>query len=238
MKSFKEFLTEETTDFNNALKIIKKECSEILKIYSKAQRFLFRGINSDEDFILNKQIRTDRRTIDTPKYVHDTINKATTDLGFKSHRGNSIFCSNKESVASDWGKAFIVFPKNGFEYLWFEKQPSTYMYDVWERAIDETAEKVSTDFVLNKLNLKKDFEMSFSMQADALKKLVSDKKVEKEYYKNYDASMTKMVKSYIPTDKNLEKCLTANKTYDVLISGPPYHAISVEFIDEIGDDLL
>lgn len=229
MKSFKQFLKEEITEFNDFWKIIERDCSEILKIYSKintinSENFLFRGINNDNDFILNKQIRTDRQTIDTPSYVHNIVNKAITDLGFKSHRGNSIFCTNKKYIATRWGKVFIIFPKNGFDYLWFEKQNSTYMYDVWELDIDDTSHKVNEIFINSG-----DFEDA----NDFAQKIKKNTKLKNKYDIAHDKAMSKMVKNYKPMNRKLEICLMSENKYDILVSGPPYHAISIEYIREI-----
>lgn len=224
MKSFKQFLK-----IDSFWAIVKNDCSEILKIYSKintmnSENFLFRGINNDNDFILSKQIRTDRKTIDTPRYVHNIVNKAITDLGFKSHRGNSIFCTNKEYIADSWGNAFIVFPKNGFDYLWFEKQPSTYMYDVWELDIDDTSHKVDEIFINSG-----DFEDA----TDFAQKIKKNTKLKNKYDVAHDKAMSKMVKNYKPMNKKLETCLMSEKKYDILVSGPPYHAITIKYVKEI-----
>lgn len=105
----------------NILKIIKKECEEIIQIYRKTNfNFLYRGINRDEDFLVlkNPQNRIPR---DTPKYIHDLYNFIFNSKGFSINRSNCLFVTSDKSFSMSYGIPYIIFPKNNFSYLWSEK---------------------------------------------------------------------------------------------------------------------
>lgn len=101
---------------------IKDEFSQIIKIYkitSKEDKFLFRGIRTNNnEKILSLYIKENRNPRDTPKEIHNFFNKTMKSLGFYTNRSNSIFCTPSIQQAKFYGKPYIVFPKNGFKYVW------------------------------------------------------------------------------------------------------------------------
>lgn len=116
--------------YQDFFKNIKKECSEIIKIYkntSQKDRFLFRGMKKDKNIrVLQLSIREDRLPRDSPKELHDFFNQTIKELGFVTNRSNSIFCTPSISDAKLYGTVFIIFPKNGFSYLWGKKIKDLY----------------------------------------------------------------------------------------------------------------
>lgn len=122
------------TDFkgyNKLLLYLKKDCSEILKLYKNSNdKFLLRGVSSSNgDDIVKYKIRSDRKPSYLEMEIHNAANGVITDLGGVAHRGNSIFCTTNERVAPEWGTAYIVFPINGFNATYFSRLSEAYMYN-------------------------------------------------------------------------------------------------------------
>lgn len=117
--------------YNDLLLYLKKECSEILNLYkSSNDKFLLRGISSSKNYdIVKYRIRPDRKPSFMDEKTHNIVNNVITDLGGVAHRGNSIFCTTLDGVASTWGKNYIVFPINGFNVTYFSKFDGPYMYN-------------------------------------------------------------------------------------------------------------
>lgn len=104
------------------LKIIKRDCSEIWNAYKKTGKFLYRGSNNlYHDFQLIKP-RIDRKPKNTrpeiQKYLDNEFQKM---YGWKP-RTEGVFVTGNIGDANYYGEyLYIIFPLNGFKYLWSEK---------------------------------------------------------------------------------------------------------------------
>jgi len=98
---------------------IKDDCSDILQIYNKTGRILFRGFDKlSGPIYYDVKPREDRHPLDTPINQQKYINDFLTDNGFIANRSNSFFCTADPNRAVMYGKPYIVFPKNGFDYTY------------------------------------------------------------------------------------------------------------------------
>lgn len=117
--------------FQKAMSIVQPHCKEIIAVYKKAGKFLYRGVKGQGMDIFVAGIRPDRKS----GYLNSTIHKLETyaikKLGGEANRSNSIFCSGSLNVASGWGdNAYAIFPKDGWVCTYFQKQGNVeYMYD-------------------------------------------------------------------------------------------------------------
>lgn len=109
-------------EIGHYIDLIKTNCSEVLPII-KTAGFLYRGIGHVSDLPLAYQGRSreDRRSLAGNGYEQRVFNKIITQYGFKANRANSIFCSGDVEQAAVYGKTYIVFPINGFNFLWSTK---------------------------------------------------------------------------------------------------------------------
>jgi hypothetical protein len=95
--------------------IINTNCSEILEIYRKTKRVLYRGIQcADSYFVTDSPVN--RRPKDLPKEIQQAIDEKLVELGFESLRSNSIFCYGDAVYTQSYGSPYVIFPYNGFYF--------------------------------------------------------------------------------------------------------------------------
>lgn len=213
MTTFKSFLTEGLQqDFDLWWDTVQRDCKSILSVYKTSNfSYLYRGLKSTtQKFVLNKKINEDRKTVEMPEVIHKAINKASVKNGFPAHRGNSIFCSNKVSIADHWGTPYIIFPVDNFDYTWFKGQSSSYMFNSWL----EEADSVLRQY------------------ARKVKKKPSEVK-EEEFVPVLEEEFEEIFKQYLPQKTNLKACLKSSDTFDILISSKMYHACDFAFIQKL-----
>lgn len=118
--------------YEEGIELVKKECSEIINIYKKAGRVLFRGTKSerrkpiDDDNKIYKIVPRKRRNPkDTDKETQKILdNLFNQRFGWKP-RSHGIFAAGIES-ASYYGTPHGFFPVNGFDYIWSPKIDDLY----------------------------------------------------------------------------------------------------------------
>lgn len=99
-------------------RFIKKHCGQILDIYRSTNKFLYRGMaHIDRDILLGKT-PINRPSVDTPNGVHRQLNHVLRCAGFKALRSNCIFCTSERSCTKMYGNPYIIFPVDGFSYMW------------------------------------------------------------------------------------------------------------------------
>lgn len=122
-------LRDDRARFQKAMKIVETHCREIIAVYKKAQRFLYRGVRAKGKDIFVAGIRSDRKAGFLQPWVAEEEPIVIKELGGKANRTNSIFCTASADVADNWGGTFVVFPKNGWSTTYFLKQGDLdYMY--------------------------------------------------------------------------------------------------------------
>lgn len=139
---------------------ILENCQPFLKIAGNNK--IFRGTKeSTEDFFVGT-VNKNRIPRDSDQKFHDDMIAAMDELGFKAHRGNSLFCTGDIDRASYYGEVFVIFPIGEFNYAW---APEVYdllnfkNYDgqsIRSADIDELI-----DFVDNEYKYNEDFKDAF-----------------------------------------------------------------------------
>jgi hypothetical protein len=103
------------------IKILEKDCSQILSVLKKNKKYLYRGTKKRHEGLKVFTTRDDRKPRDTKPWLHELIDEA-----FKKEFGWSV---RKEGVfaTSDWneanlygGRVNLFFPFNGYKYVWGE----------------------------------------------------------------------------------------------------------------------
>lgn len=109
--------------------MIQRDCKQALTGCQKANGFLYRGIrkkyntatsdyeSNAPDIFVGKP-REDRSAKDSKATIQIEFDKMLTQSGFKALRSNSIFCSGNYQQAEGYGKAYVIFPKDGFSFMW------------------------------------------------------------------------------------------------------------------------
>lgn len=101
-------------DVEKTIAIIKANCGKMLAAYQQSGRVLYRGVSKAKDDIIITGIRPDRKPVQMSRQKHEAINNWMTSLGLKVTRGNCIFTSPDDDIASDWGNVYVIFVKDGW----------------------------------------------------------------------------------------------------------------------------
>lgn len=106
------------------VQLVQTECSDAWNAYDTHSMFLYRGIQSMKDsemVMFHGKTRNNRRPAATKNAISEAIDGNLIAMGFTAIRSNSIFCSSHITDAASYGKAYIIFPKNGFQFTWSPK---------------------------------------------------------------------------------------------------------------------
>lgn len=104
------------------VQILKSECSDYLRTWREINEhewqstWLYRGNNSSVS-VFEGRSRIDRRVKDSLSEVSQVLDHYLEIMGFQALRRNSIFVTTSESDAQQYGTLYLIFPKNGFEFL-------------------------------------------------------------------------------------------------------------------------
>lgn len=173
-------------------KELEKNCSQMIKLYQKYEKFLYRAVKGSKDFIKKKSRVEKRNPRDMPEGIHNKLN-----LIFKKKFGwpvrNGIFVSGSASSIEEYGHTYAFFPKNGFKYCWSPKIRDLYVWidqeigrDAFEKGIlrriekwEEVEEKVLNKIILNALNQYTDKKIELAISNDVDREIIFNVK---EYY--------------------------------------------------------
>lgn len=98
-------------------KLIKPNCKEALRYCYRSGDLMFRGFNGTQPIIRGRSFEN-RRPLSSDPVMTQEFDKRLAALGFKALRKNSIFVTSNSIMASDFGKPYIIFPIDGFDYTY------------------------------------------------------------------------------------------------------------------------
>lgn len=129
---------------------IKKECSQIVRIYKRTNKFLYRGLQTTNNFSFGKIIpRTNRRPKDTPReYSEKADDFFYRKFGWQP-RKEGVFAVARFDTARSYSissHADIIFPANGFKYIWSPEVEDLYA-DVFEKIGYDEEENFFDDWI-------------------------------------------------------------------------------------------
>lgn len=110
-------LTEIEFDINNALTQIKTRCQQFIRSTKITNKFLYRGIFSDNEFF-KQSSPANRWPIGQSRSEQMMLDYILKLTGFTSLRSNSICCTANESSIENFGDPYIIFPIDGFTFTW------------------------------------------------------------------------------------------------------------------------
>jgi len=210
-------LSQEKNVLEESLPILKKECSQILKEMRKGYFVLYRGFKNveigddgEKSQFFSRVPRKGRQPLDTSTTMHlimdDYFDKK---FGWRA-RSEGVFCTTSPSHAKFYGEIYMVFPVNGFKFIY---SPNVHdLFDEQNRFIKK--------FTKNKISLLSDLHTFLDM--------AKANKVETE------EAVFKMLDGLKYTDKSLRKAKTNNS--EVMIKCSKYYALSNKL--SLGDILL
>ena len=151
-------------DPEHLLKLLKHDCKQFL---DATRGFVFfRGDTASFRFYGTKKPRSDRRPLDSPKLLHDTLDKVLfKQFGWKP-RSEGVFATKSHGIASDFalkGTTYLFFPIGDFKFVyntkwsdlfaWWRDAPKhgTTEHEVIEQMKDDGVYDTFTDKNLNKV---------------------------------------------------------------------------------------
>lgn len=121
----KEIFWEKEKDMDK----IYTNCSEIVKIYKKTNEFFYRGLKykpGTKNKMIRKKPRKLRRPRDTSIEAQKAFDKYMLEkFGWKP-RAQGVFATSDFYDAEGYGGGHIIFPYDGFEYIWSPKMEDAY----------------------------------------------------------------------------------------------------------------
>lgn len=132
--NLKQFLNENT---NSLEELFKNNYNEF--IIESDKNFIYRGlqfppilssteINGTKIEYKISQLRTDRKPMNTSKIISSGIDNWFNDVFNFKARSSAIFCVGKsgKKIAREYGPLYIIFPMNGYKYVWSNEVEDLY----------------------------------------------------------------------------------------------------------------
>ena len=152
-------MTPNTVDWKTPEEIVtvlKKDCSKFLK---EARGVFWRGsrtgtLDPRQHDIMKLSPRTDRQPRNTPKKVHDALDRYFLDeYGWKA-RSEGVFATRSGDHAGVYGPRWMIFPIGNYKYVW-----SRDIVDLFDEVLDlgaldyEEIFDIMDEFVYSKYDL-------------------------------------------------------------------------------------
>lgn len=115
-----------------AKQYINENCQEFLSYQKQAGKFLYRGMHSSAD-IFRAHSPVNRCPRDNSTKIQKIIDTELQKRGFKALRSNSIFCTTQITDTGQYGKAFLIFPYDGFSFTWSQALTDIIYDDVYNK---------------------------------------------------------------------------------------------------------
>jgi len=141
-------LTQKDSDkfkIETEIDLILEECSDCVKLIKLTGKFFWRGISNREDdniiqYFTEGRVRFPK---DTPKVLHELFNEIFfKKFGWKVRDGVFVYRDTRSTWA--YGDPFMIFPNNGFKYVW-----STEIKDLYTKL---SYDKPYSEYIINFLN--------------------------------------------------------------------------------------
>ena len=124
---------------------IEKNCGEFLSHLQSTQRFLFRGQDESSSPVFVGYPRADRKPKDSSKDAQKLCDTYLKLEGFKALRSNSIFTTTDRGQASNYGRVYAIFPKDGFKFTWSPLHDDIVLHSIAELHGKIKSSKIPTD---------------------------------------------------------------------------------------------
>lgn len=110
---------QEDIRFLRVWELVERQCSDIISHYKATDRVFYRGTekSNTSSMYLGKPPK-DRRPTGSSRVGHDFTDIALKMFGYPTLRSNHIAVTSSFHQASSYGTVYVIFPKNGFKFLW------------------------------------------------------------------------------------------------------------------------
>lgn len=100
-------------DKDRVIGLLKRDCADYIQAATALGNapWLYRGMKANGIGSVNHgNSRQDRKPRDSSKWANDLFDWCLKKLGFTALRGNSIFCTSNQELASEYGELYMIFP--------------------------------------------------------------------------------------------------------------------------------
>lgn len=107
---------------------IHANCSDIVKIYKKTNKFFYRGLLKwvDNEKMIKKKPRLRRKPKDMDQHMQKLFDAYFYEKFGWMPRSQGVFATTSYITSIDYGNPHVIFPFDGFEYIWSAKIADMY----------------------------------------------------------------------------------------------------------------
>ena len=123
----KQYITEDTTsDINTIINTLHTDCSD----YFKHIRYGVKSFRGSKVMVMYKKIKPRKNRIprDTPKEVHEYLDKVFKKQFGWNIRSEGVFATADLDTAEDYGIPYYFYPSNGFKVVYSDKIEDLTLY--------------------------------------------------------------------------------------------------------------
>jgi len=232
---FDDYLNESKIEtLEEFTELVKRDCGKFLKDVRPSKTFLYRGLHGVSDDMGIKTPRADRMPKDTSKNGHEYLGNLFKKYHGWNARKEGVFCFGNPAWAGDYGITYIIFPVNGYKYVWSDDITDLYAYvsDEYNFSYDDKHaqfcilwnDKELECFVDDIMNNYDDYNEDEKPDYESIEGNILDK-AEKELSNN--------IKNY--NKNNLNKAITNYHEHEISLKCKKYYYII--YSGKIDDDL-
>lgn len=134
-----------------AVELIKKDCTQIVSAYRNTDRVFFRGVNSTKEAFRGIP-HANRKPRDSMPEFHEFLTNMLAAAGAVAGRNNGTFVSSNHGAATMYvevndGDVYVIFPLDGFHYTWMRN-----ILDATEIAPFEVSDDVLVSKLIRDIN--------------------------------------------------------------------------------------
>lgn len=123
-----------TSDMQRMFQTLDAECSQFIPSMQQAGKFLYRGVNNNEQAFEGRS-REGRTPKDSNPEISNMFDTMMAQLGVQALRSNSIYTTSSYGFASSYGwEVYIIFPKNSFHFLGTNQKDL--ILEKWSQLVD------------------------------------------------------------------------------------------------------
>lgn len=201
---------------DKVVKIIQQQCKPYLAEVGAKGPVMYRG-TSYSGYAAVQAVRTDRKSKDSSKKIHDEMNASIAAHGLVANRSNAAFVSGDRYVAADYGDngdAYVSIPIGSFKYTWSPRMSDA--THEWSRL--KTGQRDS--WLTND-----DLGLDMALTITAIKNLSKGNSRDQQTLQdNLDDAYGSLKRVKPKQREELNAALAAWKTTDLKKSNAPYYA--------------
>ena len=211
--------------------LVKRDCSKFLKEVSSSKTFLYRGLKGVSDDMGIKTPRTDRMPKDTSKKGHEYLGNLFKKYHGWNARKEGVFCFGNPAWADDYGITYIIFPVNGYKYVWSDDitDLTVYVQDDYNFSYD--GEYTTFSILWSDLRLNAFVLYIFDKDEENVDDYES---VEGKILDKAEKELSNNIKNY--NKNNLNKAITNHNDHEISLKCKKYYYI--EYSGKIKDNLI